>query len=100
GKLFRGGRPPTKEPQGKVREPCAVVGRRQQHDAAELARPVYRKRAAHHDGAHAVADKMKPLDSVVVVELFGLGRELCRVLPDRAAQAWIAPIDGAIALSR
>jgi hypothetical protein len=98
--LSRGRGPTFKEPQREVREPRAVIGRRQQHDAAELARPLQRERAAHHDGAHAVADEMELLDSGVVVELAGLGREQSRMHLDRAAQAWIAPVEGAVTLSR
>src|SRR5690242_13814149 len=98
--LSRRSGPPPKEPQGKVGEPGTAVGRRQQHDPPQLARSLHRERTAHHDGTHAVPDKMKPLDACVLVELSRFGRKLCRMLLDRAAQTWITPTDGAIALSR
>src|SRR5439155_22167204 len=43
--------------------------------------------------AHAVADEMQAPDICVLVQFSSLGRQLCRVRLDRAAQAAIAPVD-------
>ena len=91
---------PADEPQRDIGEARAAIGRREQHDAPELARPADRKRPPHDDGAHAVTDEMEPRDRGVGVELRGLGGKPRRMRLDRSAHARIAPVHRAKALSR
>src|SRR5262249_3042112 len=63
----------AEQAQRQLGELRPAIGRREQHDAAELSRPPHRERAPHDDGPHAVADEMKPLDARILVEFLGLG---------------------------
>jgi hypothetical protein len=81
-KLRRPYQTPAEEPQREVRQPSTAIRRCEQHDATELSRPSHRERAAHDDGAHAVADEMEPRDTGVLVELPCFGREPRRMRLD------------------